>query len=785
MRKISIILVLILLASALSLPLDIQAFKMQKKMAALIEQDRSVATNMGLYGGKSTDIAIDTTSNRVYMTTMAPNGFFVSNDNGINWKGMSDSVNYGTGHAVEVDSSGNVYVSVGDDLLKSTDGSTFTEITKNLGSAGSPGEEMLVAQGKVLVGVNDGIALSSDNGASFTKVMIESGSQIKSLASSPTSGVFFAVASQNNSSEKLYQSTNGGASWSDFGFSAKTGVPASQRISTVGVNPSNANEIIISQTNGGSSNSLISIDGGNNWSQLKENGQEVASNHITYDSSGRLYMSRSWTTNRGSSWTQLNINTPASTLYSDSFAVDPADPNLIITNSGMGLARSADRGLSWIDAVSGVTSVKTYDITQSNNKQYVWVGADGGFGRTSNFTAAAPDWQYPILPGSQGSTGYAVWVSPTNPNIVVAGADSFVYRTTNAQAANPDDIVWTQVASAGNGGGNIIEIAQHPTNADILYAAHSNDDLAATDTGTVLKSTDGGATWANLNITGNYPVTSLTVARDGDVYAGTGGDASTGIYKYSGSTWTKLSGGLPASKISSVLADPENANNILATTESGELFRTTDAGITWTRITNGISKLNNLDSLTVQTSTSPNTFYMSGQDQSGGANSLNGVIYKSADGGQSWGEYYVGLKQETFYALLFDGLTAGNDRGLFNIKSKASITFKAKPKVAKKGKVVKLVIALKDAATKKKLTKRTVLLQKQIIVKKKAKGKWKRVAKWKLVKKVKLNKKGEASLKTKLGATTVFRVLWKPGNKADKAEYATSKSKNLKVKVRR
>lgn len=807
MKKLAALLIVSLLVSVFSLPLDIQAFRMNKKIGALVEQNRSVATNLGLFGGKANDVAIDTTSDNVYMTTMAPNGLFVSRDNGVNWTGLPDTVNYGTGTAVEVDSSGNVYAIVGDDLLKSSDkGASFSEITSKIGNG--LGSVLLFAQNKLLVGISGGVAISSDGGTSFSKATIESGAMIKSIASSPTSGTFYAVTSQNNSSEKLYKSTDGGNTWSDMAVSSKNGVPAGQRIDVVAVNPQNANHIIISQTGGASANSLQTIDGGlNNWSAITSNGQNVSSNHITFDGTGRLYMLKAYTTDNGATWTTLNNNTPSSTLFSDTMAIDPGNPNLIFTNSGMGIARSTDRGLNWIDSTSGVTSVKTYDIAQADNKKYVWIGADGGLGRTSNFTASSPDWQYPIVSGFQGSTVFAVWIKPDNPDVVVSGDGQFIRRTTNATASNPSSVSWSQVATinvpgAASPGGNVVEIVSHPTNNNLLYAAHTNDDRAGSDTGAVLKSNDAGATWTNLNIPGNVPATSLTVAKDGDVYVGTGGDSSTGVYKYSGGSWSKLSGGFPSQKVSSVLADPENANIVLATVSSdpgsgsnqGGLYKSTNGGSSWSKITNGLTKVNNLDSLTAQTSTSPNTFYVAGQDQSGGSNSLNGAIYKSADGGQSWGQYYVGLKQESFYALMFDGLTAGNDRGLYDIKSKASVSLTVhqriikkvkrkgkvrnkvvykKIKTAKKGQVVSLKIALADAATKKKLKNRAVILYKKV-------GK-----KWKKIKKAKLNKYGYVFINTRMSKTAVYYALWKPGNKADKAEYTTSKSKNVKVKVRR
>jgi len=817
-KKLALLLAITLLLSQIILPANSLSKKIKIKKVSVLaeEQTKSVATNLGLYGGQSSDIAVDPTSNNVYITTMAPNGFFISSDKGDSFHGLPSTVDFGTGKGVEINpTNGDVYASVGDSLIKSTDnGANFTDITSKLGAGAATGEQLLYGNGRLLVSKNAGpgsssnLAVSTNNGTSFSQATVGGGGQIQSMAASPAANSFYAAV-RNGNSEKLYMSNDGGANWQEV-----TTVPANQRISVIAVDSADANHLVITNTNGGTSNSLQSNDGGSSWGALIDTSQpaetqNVSANYVAFDGE-RMYIGHAYTTNRGASWGRVNSQTPLSSVYADKFAFDPNNKNILFTNSVYGLAKSTDRGISWADKVTGVASVVTNDISQANNKGVVFIAANGGLAKTTNFTSASPDWQYPLA-GTGSASVYSVWVNPANPNVVLYGDHNQIKKSTDGGAT------WSTVATMGGnpnapGPGNIQEITSVPGDNNTLYAALSNDDLANTDSGFVFKSTDGGNTWTDINVPSNAPAASLAVAKDGDVYVGASSHdaaAPKGAYKYSGGAWSKLGGGLPDVPVTSILADPENANTVYIATnaDTGQggnpvgsgLYKSTNGGSSWKAVTKGLENVNNLDTLTVQTSTSPNTLYISAQYQGSpqpgpspnpkslaeDAESLSGVIYKSSDGGQSWGLFYDGLKQERFSALLFDGLVAGDNRGVYNVKSKAAVGLKSSPKVVKKGKIAKIIITLKDAATKKKLKKRVVVLYKKVIKKKKIKKKWKKVAVWQRVKKAKTNKKGEASIRIRAKSSNVFQARWKPGNKSDKAEYTLSKSKQVRVKVKK
>jgi photosystem II stability/assembly factor-like uncharacterized protein len=123
-----------------------------------------------------------------------------------------------------------------------------------------------------------------------------------------------------------------------------------------------------------------------------------------------------------------------------------------------------------------------------------------------------------------------------------------------------------------------------PTNASILYVAFSG--------GGVWKSTDGGTTWVPKTETlGSLSVGSLAMDPNnssvlylglGDPFDGTG----IGLVKSTdgGNTWFSPVYLGASTSITDIRVAPGNSNIVLATTNKG-LFRSVDAGATWSAIT--------------------------------------------------------------------------------------------------------------------------------------------------------------------------------------------------------
>ncbi|MFH1537019.1 MAG: sialidase family protein, partial [Patescibacteria group bacterium] len=700
MKKLSIVLCVCLLflvaGSAMALETEIKK--------------NSVVSNLGLYGGQPETIAVQYSTDNVCVANFAPDGLFCSQDAGVSWDSSLSDV--GVAKTVEVDQlSGIFYALVGDALLKSIDsGVSFTDITANVGSANF-GNSISAGSGRILVAMNDGsVVVSTDNGATFLSATIASNSTINSLAAGPDINVFYAVLEDFNEDDFLYKSIDGGITWTDMQVHSN-GYAAGGDFYRVGVDPLDGNHIVLTSSIAGNPNNQT-LDGGISWQALTSGGQEIVSNYVAFDGAGRMFTGQFYTANASAApivWTTMDTMTPLSSLYYDTLAVDRGNPGTLYTNSGLGVAKSIDRGVNWTDQVDGITSVKTYAITQANNKDVVWIGANGGLGKTNNFTDDDPDWTYPILPDQSIANWRGIWVNPSNSDMVVAAGGTSIFKTINGNDATP---IWAQATTPVFSGGGVMQIIAD-SNKD-LYAVIYNDDLTGTDSGAVWTSTDKGSTWTNLSIPNDLPANCITMTSDGILFVGISGDVNNkGVYKMNKSgVWSRPSTDLNDFQITSILADPANADILYATAtkdpNGGGFYKSEDKGVNWTKITDGIENVSNLSTLTIQTSTNPDTMYLAGQ-----GNNLKGVIYKSKNAGASWDLLYTGLIQESFYALLYDGLVVGNDRGLFEIKSRATLKVKAKKNRVKKNNKAKLTFTLKDKATKKKLKNKKVRILKK------------------------------------------------------------------------
>lgn len=214
----------------------------------------------------------------------------------------------------------------------------------------------------------------------------------------------------------------------------------------------------------------------------------------------------------------------------------------------------------------------------------------------------------------------------------------------------------------GEVSGRVRGLAVHPTNPDIVYIGAA--------AGGIWKTTNGGSSWTDLS-SGFERLTFGAICIDpnnGDVvYAGTGegrwgwndntyeGD---GLYKTTngGTTWTKITNGIGTqTQFCDITVSPHNSNHLLAALGSGNwnngfpnnegVWRSTDAGSTWTRV------INVDDAFDVAFHPSNSSFAYAAS----GNQSASGGFYKSTDGGATWTQSNSGLPStSTIGRIQFD-----------------------------------------------------------------------------------------------------------------------------------
>lgn len=736
-------------------------------------QTGSIATNLGIYGGNNWDIAVD--GDHVYtIADGVPNGFFYSSDAGAIWQRPAGTNDLGSGRAVEVDLATHaVYVAL-EGLYKSTDyGATLTKIADNVGNP------LLFAQGTLFGAYNDMAKISADNGATFTSVTIASGENIMGYAASPTAGTFYAVT-RGSGDAHLYVSTNSGASWS--AVTLGTGPTA---FTNVSVKPTDANLLVLSNDN----YLWKSMDAGANWILMNTAPDPDRScGNFSVWTSMRWYACAGYTIDNGATWTDMDMHTNVMRGPGKIVVFNPSNESILYGDCMSGVCKSTDGGLTWANSLNGITGVNVLAISQTTNKETVWISSSNGLGKSTNFLNATPTWTWPILPCDNraghrcdsSGIGESVWVKPDNANIVLAGSiGGWIYRSTDGGTTWTNEVpAVIDIAKFKTGSNNNLRPQQFindPNNSNIVYVAVVDP---VDHNGAVLKSTDAGITWIDLGITDNAPATRLAMSKTGVLYAGTGeGKTVTdhkGIYKYESGAWTLLTGIDSRLNINSVMVDPETqttvyatASNDLAPLSLDGFFKSTNSGATWTKVVpTGYLGFN---AITVQKSTAPNTLYMSARDTAN-----HGVLLKSSDQGATWGTLYTGLKSESFTTVLFDGLVVGSKHGMLSLKSRASfVNFKTTNTTVRKNRKVTITATFKDAATKKLLKNKTIGLYQ-------LNGK-----KWKLIRVVTTDVK-KATISTTITATksAKYRYTWTP-SKGDRSEYTGLTSKTVSITVKK
>jgi hypothetical protein len=183
-------------------------------------------------------------------------------------------------------------------------------------------------------------------------------------------------------------------------------------------------------------------------------------------------------------------------------------------------------------------------------------------------------------------------INPTDNNIMYAGAvNGGIWKTTDGGTT------WTPLTD-GLTSLSMAGMALDPGNPDRILAGFGNYSNFGKDgpRAGVIFSSDEGNTWKSLGgaITANTDVSAVLVNGQTMFVAsrsyGEGSNSSTpGLFRSTdgGASFIQLSGsgGLQTGSVTSLAADPSNANRIYAAVQNYGIFRSDDLGKTWTNIT--------------------------------------------------------------------------------------------------------------------------------------------------------------------------------------------------------
>ncbi len=216
-------------------------------------------------------------------------------------------------------------------------------------------------------------------------------------------------------------------------------------------------------------------------------------------------------------------------------ALDSSDPDVVYIAAGFGdggkIYKSTDQGESW-------TALHTLYV--NGNARYRW-------------------------------TGERLVVDPFNSSVILYGSQQGGLLRGTGGGAN-----WSRVTSVppGDAPAGVNSVAFDPSTPGRVYVASRGRG--------VYVSTDHGASFARIAGSPN-DVNRMQVAQDGTLFV----TRSGGVSKYAGGSWTNLSLSAP-NGFNSLAVDPRDPSHVLVA-EHGQwvtkIYRSTDAGRTWRRIT--------------------------------------------------------------------------------------------------------------------------------------------------------------------------------------------------------
>jgi len=264
-----------------------------------------------------------------------------------------------------------------------------------------------------------------------------------------------------------------------------------------------------------------------------------------------------------------------------------------------------------------------------------------------------------------------VALDPSNPDVVYLGTGEYTTQSSGDGLFRSTDggATWLRIATTADVGAQCSKIMVNPANPNVIHV---------TGRGGHARSTDGGNTWSKPYTVAACSDLAVDPTNPSIVYIAR---HSSGIYKSTdgGTNFTKLTNGLPASgfgRIVMALA-PSNPNVLYAAFVDGSngllgFYKTTNGGTLWTvkpSTPNFPFPQGWYDCFVGVDPNDENTVYGGGVFPS---YAPAGVI-KSTDGGDSWDDITVGFGGTQLHpdqhAITFgpDGrLWIGNDGGVWN-----------------------------------------------------------------------------------------------------------------------
>lgn len=623
-------------------------------------------TPLGPDGGSVWALAVDPDDeNAVYAGTV--NGVFKSSDAGETWASASRGLGpigqwvwalAATSEAVYAGTNGN-------GAYKSTDGgatwvhasaglpvtNNYTNVLSLLADPRSPD--------RVWAGTHQGVFVTANGGQTWQSRRrgLPLDVPVGGLAMTPDGKTLYA-ANQHG----VFKTTDQGKSW----IRTSKGLPVDGGFGDLAVDPAQPWNVFVA-----GAGLWKSVNGGARWTRVAPGLFDGRVQALAWQGK-RLFVSHFggknrgiwFSDDRGATWTAA-AGAPSDQLRADI----AAGPDLVYTGirgeiEVGGVFRSLDRGRHWDLSSHGLNGLEARGVAVDPSNPDVLYAAVDQFGVFKSTDRGATWERLDLGPDFRRIRIDAVLVDPSDPATVHAGSSDalgWLFRSRDAGAT------WERI------GPPRIEIQVE------VLAADPGMPGAVWAAGTPNLFHWDGAAWEQVSIPDAVTVRFLAFQvdpRDPDILWAAGTYAEFGPVsglKYhlrllrsgdGGQTWERRETGLFGTRVNAVAVDPANSDLLLAGTDSG-LFRTADAGLTWTKVAGFTAEVNAI----VAAPTMPTAFY---------ANLAGFGVQRSINNGVTWAPARRGLAPVPVNTLVVDPtdplrLYAGSQtRGVFTWTEPAS-----------------------------------------------------------------------------------------------------------------
>jgi photosystem II stability/assembly factor-like uncharacterized protein len=465
--------------------------------------------------------------------------------------------------------------------------------------------------GHVYVTLSDGRVLRSRTGGE-TWTQFRAGLHGASiLVADPSArNVLYAAGSAPG----VYKSVNSGAGWT---FSRR-GLSSDERIQALAIDPSSPQTLYLVQFSDDPTRSRLfkSRDGGVSWSPIPTDLGLGDVRHLVVTGGRRpvLYVTLNYRLYRsldeGRTWRELALPTPVWDLLNAPFG--------LLAGTSAGAFRSTDRGTSWENSSRGLQGVYVSGLAIHPTLPSLYV-VDG-----VGFLYRSPDggqhWELLQLPtlGDLGTqlTG-PIALAPSRPGTMYAGVVNGTLRSFDGgrrwsrraplacvrptslavDPANDRTLYLASIESAtpcgscflfkstdggeswaciedGLPNGEGFLVAVDPHRPDVVYTAGG---------GSLFRSENGGLSWSPVFDNLEATVLALSPAAPGVMFAGLADGVGRSVD--GGRTWSFDTQGLPEDlPVVALALDPADASTLYAATAGHGVFKSTDGGVTWTRL---------------------------------------------------------------------------------------------------------------------------------------------------------------------------------------------------------